>query len=139
MLLHGASDLDRRCLKTRRSAVIAFLGGSHQISLPLPPKLLTKPHLGGPFNAKSITDRALHKWHDNRAKKLKLYNYIGIGKYSSVCQNFSSRGRPGSAGPLMYIWDHPPNISEITTARKLKIKTHLDVVKYSLSVPENFR
>jgi len=108
MLLHGASDLDRRCLKTRRSAVIAFLGGSHQISLPLPPKLLTKPHLGGPFNAKSITDRALHKWHDNRAKNLKLYNYIGIGKYSSVCQNFSSRGRPGSAGPLMYIWDPPP-------------------------------
>ena len=93
MLLHGASDLDRRCLKTCRSAVIAFLGGSHLISLPLPPKLPPKPHFGGPFNAKPITDRALRKWHDNGATKLKLYGYIGIGKYSSVCQNFSTRGR----------------------------------------------
>jgi len=99
MLLHGASDLDRRCLKTRRSAVVAFLGGSHQIYLPLPPKSPTKPHFGGPFNAKPITDRALRKWHNNIAIKLKLYSYIGIGKYSSVCQNFSARGRPGGAGP----------------------------------------
>jgi len=26
------------------------------------------------------------------AKKLKLYSYIGIGKYLGVCQNFSVRG-----------------------------------------------
>jgi len=51
MLLHGASDLDRRCLKTRRSAIVAFLGGSHQTYLPLPPKLPPKPQFGGPFNA----------------------------------------------------------------------------------------
>jgi len=93
MLLHSALDLDWRCLKTRRSAVVAFLGGFHQISLSLPPKLPPKPHFGGPFNAKPITDRALRKWHDNGATKLKLYGYIGIGKYSSVCQNFSTRGR----------------------------------------------
>jgi len=96
MLLHGASDLDRRCLKTCRSAVIAFLGGSHLISLPLPPKLPPKPHFGGPFNAKPITDRALRKWHDNRATKLKLYSYIGIGNYSSVSNFFplgASKGR----------------------------------------------
>ena len=96
MLLHGASDLDRRCLKTRRSAVVAFLGGSHQISLPLPPKLPSKPHFGGPFNANQLLiERALCKWHDNGATKLKLYSYMGIGKYSSMCQNFSARGRPG--------------------------------------------
>ena len=41
-LLHGASDLDQRCLKTRRSAVVAFVGDSHQISLPLPTKLPPK-------------------------------------------------------------------------------------------------
>jgi len=68
-------------LKTRKSVVVAFLGGSHQISLPLPPKLpLPKPHFGGPFNAKPITDRALRKWHNDGATKLKLYSYIGIGK-----------------------------------------------------------
>jgi len=36
MLLHGASDLDQRCLKMCRSAVVAFIGGDHQISLPSP-------------------------------------------------------------------------------------------------------
>jgi len=87
--LHGASDLDQRCLKTRRSAVVAFIGASHQISLPLSPK----PHLGGPFNAKPIIERVLHKSHVNGATKLKLYIYIGIGKYLSVCQNYSTRGR----------------------------------------------
>ena len=39
--------------------------------------------------------------------KLKLYSYIGIGKYLGLCQNFSA---------------------------KLKLKTQLDVVKYSLRV-----
>ena len=104
MLLHGASDLDRRCLKTRKSAVVAFLGGSHQISLPLPPKLSLKPHFGGPFYAKLITDRALRKWHDNGATKLKLYSYIDIGKYSSVYQNFSARERLWGAGPPNVNW-----------------------------------
>jgi len=112
MLLHGASDLNRRCLKMRRSAVVAFLGGAHQISLPLPPQLPPKPHFGGPFNAKPITDRALRKWHNNRATKLKLYSYIGIGKYSSVSTFFPLGGIQRTQGPLMYIWD-PPNISKL--------------------------
>ena len=30
----------------------------------------------------------------------------------------------------MYIWD-PPNISENTRAKKLKLKTPIDIVKYS--------
>ena len=51
MLLRGLSDLDQRCLKTCRSAVVAFVGGSHQTYLPLPPKLPPKPQFGGPFNA----------------------------------------------------------------------------------------
>jgi len=70
MLLHGASDLDQRCLKTRRSVVVAFLGGLHQIYLPLPPKLLPKPHFGdlSMQYAKPIIDRALHEWHVNGAE-----------------------------------------------------------------------
>jgi len=52
-----------------------------------------------------------------------------------VCQNVSARGRQGGACPL--IWD-PPIISEITGARKLKLKTQLDVVKYSLRVQNIF-
>ena len=50
---------------------------------------------------------------------------------------FPLGGVQGAQGPLMFIWD-PPNISETTTDGKLKIKTHLDVVKYSLWVQKNF-
>jgi len=34
--------------------------------------------------------------------KVKLYSYIGIGKYLGVCQNFSAteRLRGGAQGPL---------------------------------------
>ena len=98
MQLHGASDLDQRwqrCLKTCRSAVVAFLESCHQVYSPLPPKSTPKPHFGGPFNAKSIIERALSKLHVNGATRLKLYSYIGIDKYFSVCQNFSARGRLG--------------------------------------------
>jgi len=119
--LHGASDLDQRCLKTRRSAVVAFIGASHQISLPLSPK----PHLGGPFNAKPIIERVLHKSHVNGATKLKLYIYIGIGKYLSVCQNFSARARLGAQRSLLY-WDLH-NFSETTRAKNLNLKIPLDM------------
>ena len=42
-------------------------------------------------------------------------------------------GIQGAQGPLMQIWDFHI-ISETTGARKLKLKTGLDVVKYSLRV-----
>ena len=58
---------------------------------------------------------------------MKLYSYIGIGKYLGVCQNFSTRGRPGGAGPLN-VNLKPPIISETTAAKMLKLKTQLDVV-----------
>jgi len=45
------------------------------------PKIIPKPHFWGPFNAKPIIHRALRKLHVNGATKLKLYSYIGIGKY----------------------------------------------------------
>jgi len=67
------------------------------------------------------------------ATTLKLYGYIGIGKYLEVCQIFSARGRLGGAGPLNVNLG-PPIISETTGARKLKLKTRLRVVKYSLWV-----
>ena len=65
--------------------------------------------------------------------KVKLYSYIGIGKYLGVSKFFSygaSEGR--GAGPLEVN-------SETTGARKLKLKTQLDVEKYSLRVQNVFR
>jgi len=50
-----------------------------------------------------------------------------------VCQNFSARGSPGGAGPLNTNLG-PHIILETTGARKLKLKTQLDVVKCSLRV-----
>ena len=45
-------------------------------------------------------------------------------------KKFSARGRPGGVWPSSVNLG-PPNISENTTARKLKLKTPLDIVKYS--------
>jgi len=36
--------------------------------------------------------------NNNGAMKLKIYNYIDIGKYLRACQNVSARGPPGCAG-----------------------------------------
>jgi len=55
---------------------------------------IAKNNFGGPFNAKPIMERALRKSHVNGATMLKLYSYIGIGKYLGACQNFSAMGRP---------------------------------------------
>jgi len=60
-----------------------------------------KPRFGGPFNGKPIIQRALRQSHVNGATTLKLYSYIGIGKYLGLCQNLSARGRLGAQGPLM--------------------------------------
>ena len=78
------------------------------------PKIPPRTLFWGPYNAKPIIKRALCKSHVNRATKLKLYSYMGIGKYLWVCPKFSAI------------------ILETTRARKLKLKTQLDVVKYSL-------
>ena len=43
--------------------------------------------------------RVLCKSHGSGATKLKLYSYIGIGKYLGVGQNFSARGVQGAQGP----------------------------------------
>jgi len=53
-------------------------------------------------------------------------------------KKFSARGRPGGVGPLSVNLG-PPNISENTRARKLKLKTPLDIVKYSPGVKKIFR
>ena len=45
-------------------------------------------------------------------------------------KKLSARGRPGGVG-LPSVNLGPPNISENTRARKLKLKTPLDIVKYS--------
>ena len=50
--------------------------------LPHTPKFTPKPHFRGPFNAKPIIQRTLHKSHVHGATKLKLYSYIGIHKSS---------------------------------------------------------
>jgi len=41
-----------------------------------------------PFNATPTMEIALRKSHVNGATKLKLYNYIGIGKYLGVSKFF---------------------------------------------------
>jgi len=46
---------------------------------------------------------------------------------------FFARGRPGGAGPPN-VHLKPPIISKTTAARKLKLKTQLDMVKYPLWV-----
>ena len=48
-------------------------------------------------------------------------------------RNYHRSTHLGAQDPLMQIWD-PHTISETTGARKLKLKTQLDVVKYSLRV-----
>jgi len=72
MLLHGASDLDQRCLKTHNS----------EDECTFPPKITPKPHSWGRFNAKPII---LRQSHVNGATTLKLYGYIGIGKNLGLC------------------------------------------------------
>jgi len=93
----------------------------------------------GPFNAKPIIQRALRQSHVNRATTLKLYGYIGIGKYfwSLGVSNIFRYGASGGTGPLN-VNLRPPIISETTGARKLKLKTRLHVVKYSLRVQKFF-
>jgi len=67
---------------------------------------------------------------------VKLYRYRQV---LWVCQNFSATGvRGGGAGPLNVNLGRPI-MSETTGARKLKLKTQLDVVKYSLWVQIFFR
>jgi len=46
------------------------------------------------------------------------------------CKKISAKLRPGSAGPPN-VFLEPPNISEATRVRKLKLKLQLDMVKYS--------
>jgi len=62
--------------------------------------------------------------------KLKTSNRFGY-------KNFSIRGRPGGIGPPSLNLG-PPNISESKRARKLKLKTPLDIVKYSPRVQKKF-
>jgi len=97
MLLHGASDLDQRCLKMRNS----------EDECTFPPNIFAptpKPRFGGPFNAKPIKQTALRQSHVNGATTLKLYGYIGIGKNLGLLQNFSASllgDVCGTQGPLM--------------------------------------
>jgi len=96
MLLHGASDLDQRCLKTRNYENECIFPPNIFASTP---KITPKPNFGGPFNAKPIIQRALCQSHVSVATTLKLYGYIGIGKYLGCVKNFPL-GASGGAGPL---------------------------------------
>jgi len=85
MQLHGASDLDRRCLKTHNSKVGCTFPPN--IFAP-PPKITRKLHSGGPFNAKPIIQIALRKSHRYR-------QVLGCVKF------FSATGIRGAQGPLV--------------------------------------
>ena len=67
---------------------------------------------------------------------MKLYRYMGIGKYLG-CVNIFLLGVSGGTGPLNVNLG-PTIISETTGARKLKLKTQFNMVKYSLRVQKNF-
>ena len=125
---YNASDLDQTCLKTCSSKDRCTF--PLNIFAPIP-KITPKHHFGGPSGAKPIIQRALRKSHINGATKLKLYSYIGIGKYLRVYKNFSARGIWGVQGPKSK-FGTPPIISETTRARKLNLKLPLDMVKYPL-------
>jgi len=56
------------------------------------PKIIRKPHFGGPFNVKPIIQRALRQSHVNGATTLKLYSYVGIVKYLGCVKMFPLRG-----------------------------------------------
>ena len=101
--------------------------------LRLYPQNPPKTPFWGPYNAKPTIERAIRKSRVNGATKLKLYSSVGIGKYLGLCPNFSARGRPGGAGPPN-VNLRPAIILKTTRARKLKLKTQLDVVNYSLRV-----
>ena len=91
MQLHGASDLDRRCLKTHNS----------KVGCTFPPNIFAVPQkspqtpFGGPLNAKPIIQIDLCKSHVNGATKVKLYSYIGIDKYLGCVKNFPLGGVRG--------------------------------------------
>jgi len=68
---------------------------------------------------------------------LKLKTQLHIVSIRFGYKNFSARGRPGGVGsPSVNLG--PPNISESKRAKKLKLKTTLDIVKYSSEVQKNF-
>jgi len=76
MLLHGASDLDQRCLRTRNSEDECTFPPNIFASAP---KITPKSHFGEPFNAKPIIQSPpVRQLHVNGATTLKLYSYIGI-------------------------------------------------------------
>ena len=107
MLLHGAPDLDQKCPKTRSSKDRCTF---HQIYSPLHPKSPKTP-FWGPFNAKPIIERALRKSDVIGATKLK--QVLGGVKIRPLGASGGDAGPPNvNLGP--------PDISKITTARRLK-------------------
>ena len=68
---------------------------------------------------------------------LKLKTQLDIVKYSLWVKKFTARGRPGGVGPPSVNLG-PPNISESKRAKKLKLKTPLDIVTYSPGVQKKF-
>jgi len=89
MLLHRASDLDERCLKMCNSEdKCTFLPNIFAAT----PKITPKPHFWGTFQCETYYTESPLKSHVNGATTLKLYGYIGIGKYLG-CVKFSARGR----------------------------------------------
>jgi len=83
--MHGASDLDQRCLKTRNSKDGCIFPPN--TFAPTDQNHPQNP-FGGPFSANPIIQTALRKLHVNGATKLKRYSYIGIGKYFRVSKFF---------------------------------------------------
>ena len=89
----------------------------------------------GTFQCKAYYTRSSpRKSHVNIAETYSyMYMYRQVLGGMGCVNIFPLGGVRGPQGSLMQIWD-PHIISETTGARKLKLKTQLNVVKYSLQV-----
>jgi len=85
VLVHGASDLDQGCLKTRNSEDGCTFPPN--IFAPIP-KITPKPHFGGPFNAKLLYGEL----SVSRSLMASTWRYVKI---------FPLKGIRRAQGPLM--------------------------------------
>jgi len=84
--------------------------------------------LGDLSNAKPIIDTALRKWHVNGAE---IKHTLRCGKVLALgAKKIPLGGVQVGAGPPNVNLG-PPNISETTRARKMTLKTPLDMSKYT--------
>jgi len=95
IILHGASDLDQRCLKTRN-----FKDGCtfpRNIFAPTTPKIIRKPHFGGHFSANPIIEREISV--SRTLMELQIWNVQLYRSTLGFVEIFPLGGVRGAQGP----------------------------------------